>query len=83
MPAKASRAAFGEALLDLGAKDDRIVTLDADLSKSTMTAKFAKTFPGRAFNLGIADATMLGAGAGLALTGRGGPRARDSGFHFR
>src|SRR5437867_8651348 len=70
MPAKASRAAFGEALLDLGAKDDRIVTLDADLSKSTMTAKFAKTFPGRAFNLGIAESNMIGIGAGLALTGR-------------
>ena len=70
MPAKASRAAFGEALLELGAKDDRIVTLDADLSKSTMTAKFAKTFPGRAFNVGIAELNMIGIGAGLALTGR-------------
>ena len=70
MPAKASRAAFGEALLELGAKDDRIVTLDADLSKSTMTAKCAKTFPGRAFNLGIAESNMLGVGAGLALAGR-------------
>src|SRR5207245_9999298 len=68
--AKASRAAFGEALLELGATDDRIVTLDADLSKSTMTAKFAKTFPGRAFNLGIAESNMIGVGAGLALTGR-------------
>ena len=47
MPAKASRAAFGEALLDLGAKDERIVTLDADLSKSTMTAGFAKKYPAR------------------------------------
>ena len=46
MAGKASRAAFGEALLDLGARDERIVTLDADLSKSTMTAKFAKTYPG-------------------------------------
>ena len=55
MPAKASRAAFGEALLDLGARDERIVTLDADLSKSTMTVNFAKKYPGRAFNLGIAE----------------------------
>src|SRR5437879_13181480 len=70
MPAKASRAAFGEALLELGAKDDRSVPLAADRSKSTMTAKFAKTFPGRAFNLGIAESNMLGVGAGLALTGR-------------
>src|SRR5206468_2372122 len=70
MPAKASRAAFGEALVDLGAKDDRIVTVDADLSKSTMTAKFAKTYPGRAFNVGIAESGMIGLAAGLALAGR-------------
>ena len=70
MPAKASRAAFGEALLDLGARDKRIVTLDADLSKSTMTVKFAKTHPDRAFNVGIAESNMIGIGAGLALTGK-------------
>jgi transketolase len=70
MPAKASRAAFGEALLELGARDERIVTLDADLSKSTMTAKFAKTYPQRAFNVGIAESNMIGVGAGLALAGR-------------
>ena len=70
MPAKASRAAFGEALLDLGAKDPRIVTLDADLSKSTMTAAFAKKYPDRAFNLGIAEANMIGVGAGLAMVGK-------------
>jgi transketolase len=70
MPAKASRAAFGEALLDLGAKETRIVTLDADLSKSTMTAGFAKKYPDRAFNLGIAESNMIGVAAGLALTGR-------------
>jgi transketolase len=70
MPAKASRAAFGEALLDLGARDERIVTLDADLSKSTMTAKFVKTHPDRAFNVGIAESNMIGIGAGLALTGK-------------
>jgi transketolase len=70
MAAKASRAAFGEALIELGAKDERIVTLDADLSKSTMTAKFAKTYPDRAFNLGIAESGMIGVAAGLALTGR-------------
>ncbi len=70
MPAKATRAAFGEALLELGARDDRIVTLDADLSKSTMTVKFAKTHPDRGFNLGIAESNMVGVGAGLALTGK-------------
>ena len=70
MPAKASRAAFGEALIDLAATNCRIVTLDADLSKSTMTAKFAKAYPSRAFNLGIAESGMIGVAAGLALAGR-------------
>jgi transketolase len=70
MPAKATRAAFGEALLDLGARDERIVTVDADLSKSTMTTKFAKTYPARAFNVGIAESGMIGVAAGLALAGR-------------
>jgi len=70
MAAKASRAAFGEALVELGARDPRIVTLDADLSKSTMTVKFAKTHPDRAFNLGIAESNMIGVASGLALTGK-------------
>src|SRR3989442_724070 len=70
MPAKASRAAFGEGIVDLGARDDRTVTLDADLSKSTMTVGFAKKFPERAFNLGIAESNMIGIGAGLALAGK-------------
>ncbi len=69
MAAKATRAAFGEALLELGAKDDRIVTVDADLSKSTMTAAFARAHPERAFNVGIAESNMIGVGAGLALSG--------------
>ncbi len=70
MASKASRAAFGEALLDLGARDPRIVTVDADLSKSTMTAAFAKKYPDRAYNMGIAEANMVGVGAGLALAGK-------------
>ena len=69
MAAKASRAAFGEALIDLAARDPRIVTVDADLSKSTMTAGFAKAYPSRAFNVGIAESGMIGLAAGLALTG--------------
>jgi transketolase len=69
MAAKASRAAFGEAITELGATNPRIVTLDADLSKSTMTGAFAKKFPDRAFNLGIAESNMIGIGAGLALAG--------------
>jgi transketolase len=70
MAAKASRAAFGEALIELGARDERIVTVDADLSKSTMTVGFAKAYPSRAFNVGIAESGMIGLAAGLALTGR-------------
>jgi transketolase len=70
MASKASRAAFGEALLDLGAREPRIVAVDADLSKSTMTAAFAKKYPDRAYNMGIAEANMVGVGAGLALTGK-------------
>ncbi len=69
MPAKATRVAFGEALLELAPHHERIVTLDADLSKSTMTAGFAKKYPERAFNLGIAEQNMIGVGAGLALSG--------------
>src|ERR1043166_10028378 len=68
--AKASRAAFGEALLELGARDSRIVTLDAHLSKSTMTVKFSKIHHDRAFNLGIAESNMIGVAAGLALAGK-------------
>jgi transketolase len=70
MPGKATRAAFGEALLDLGGRDERIVALDADLSKSTMTVHFAKKVPDRAYNLGIAEQNMIGVGAGLALAGK-------------
>src|SRR6266849_2592738 len=70
MPAKATRAAFGETLLELGAHDDRIVTVDADLSKSTMTVHFAKKYPERALNLGIAEQNAIGVAAGLALAGK-------------
>jgi len=69
MAAKASRAAFGEAIVDLGAGNPKILALDADLSKSTMTGAFAKKYPDRAFNLGIAESNMIGIGAGLALAG--------------
>jgi transketolase len=70
MASKASRAAFGEALIELAAREPRIVTVDADLSKSTMTAGFAKKYPDRAYNMGIAESNMIGVGAGLALTGK-------------
>ncbi|MCB9707594.1 MAG: transketolase family protein [Myxococcales bacterium] len=67
---KASRQAFGEALLDLGARYPKIVVLDADLSKSTKSELFAKTYPQRFFEMGIAEQNMLGVAAGLALDGK-------------
>ena len=66
----ATRAAFGEALLELAKRDERIVVCDADLSKSTMTHKFAQAFPQRFFSCGIAEANMVGIGAGLASSGK-------------
>jgi len=68
--AVATRDAYGEALLSLGKKRDDVVVLDADLSGSTKTIKFAKAFPGRFFNLGIAEQDMIGTAGGLALTGK-------------
>lgn len=69
MPAKATRAAFGEAILELGARNPRIVVINADLGKSTMTQKFAEIHPDRTFNVGVAEANLIGIGAGLALSG--------------
>jgi transketolase len=69
MAAKATRAAFGEALVELAATNGRIVVVNADLSKSTMTQKFAQVHPERAFNIGVAEANLIGIGAGLALSG--------------
>ena len=63
------RTAYGEALLVLGHKDQKIVALEADLGKSTMSILFGKEFPKRYFQMGIAEANMISAAAGLALTG--------------
>ena len=62
----ATREAYGEALVELGRVDNRIVVLDADLSTSTRTILFAREFPERFFNLGIAEANMMCVAAGLA-----------------
>ncbi len=69
MKPKATRQAFGEALAELGEKNQKVVVLDADLSKSTKSEIFAKKFPNRFFEMGIAEANMIGTGAGLALSG--------------
>lgn len=67
---QATRAAYGEALVELGRTDPRVVVLDADLSKSTYTYKFAGEFPDRHFNMGIAEQNMMGVAAGLATAGK-------------
>jgi len=67
---KATRASFGDAIAELAQTNKNIVVLDADLSASTKTGKFAKGFPDRAFQFGIAESNMVGAGAGLALAGK-------------
>jgi len=67
---KASRQAFGEALADLGATHPHIVVLDADLAKSTKSELFAKKFPERFFECGIAEQNMVGVAAGLGLAGK-------------
>lgn len=66
---KATRQAFGEALAELGAKHRNIVVCEADLSKSTKSELFGKKFPERFFQMGIAEANMIGTGAGLASSG--------------
>jgi len=67
---KATRDAYGETLVQLGEENNDIVVLDADLSGSTKTAAFAKKFPERFFNMGIAEANMVGTAAGLAAVGK-------------
>jgi transketolase len=70
VPAKATRDAFGDALARMGERFPSLVVLDADLSKSTKSEVFAKKFPNRFFEMGIAEANMIGTGTGLALAGK-------------
>lgn len=65
-----ARDIYGKTLVELGKKDPRIVVLDADLSSSTRTSFFAKEFPERFFNFGVAEQNMLAASAGLASCGK-------------
>ncbi|HML36757.1 MAG TPA: transketolase C-terminal domain-containing protein [Bacillota bacterium] len=64
------RIAFGETLVELGAKNPDIVVLEADLGKSTMSSMFQEAFPDRYFEMGIAEANMTSVAAGLALSGK-------------
>ena len=66
----ATRQAYGDALVEFGENNKAIVVLDADLSKSTTTAKFGKKYPDRFFNMGIAEANMVSAAAGFASCGK-------------
>ena len=66
---KSLRIAYGEALAELGAENDKIVVLDADLSNATMTNRFSAVYPDRFFDFGIAEANMACAAAGFAHEG--------------
>ncbi len=70
MSAIPTRLAYGQALKKQGSVYEELVVLDADLSCSTQTAIFAKEFPERFVNIGIAEANMMGVACGLALSGK-------------
>lgn len=67
---KATRQSYGEELAKLGEKNSKVVVLDADLSAATKTSIFAKKFPDRFFDMGIAEQNMIGTAAGLATCGK-------------
>ncbi len=66
----ATRASYGEALVELGAEKDDFVVLDADLAAATQTGKFKAAYPDRFYDAGIAEANMVGIAAGIAATGK-------------
>ena len=67
---KATRQSYGEALLELGKENEKIVVLDADLSTATKTNLFAKEFPNRFFDMGIAEQNMITTAAGMSTCGK-------------
>jgi transketolase len=67
---KSTREALGDSLLELGAENQDIVVLDADLAKSTCSLKFAQVYPDRFFECGIAEQNMIATAAGLAASGK-------------
>ena len=67
---KATRQSYGEALIELGKENEKIVVLDADLATATKTIGFSKEFPNRFFDIGIAEADMIGTAAGMATCGK-------------
>ena len=69
MANKATREAYGDALKLLGEKYQNLIVMDADLSKSTKTEVFAKAYPDRFVNAGIAEGNMMTVAAGMATAG--------------
>ena len=65
----ATREAYGDALVEFGAKYDNLVVLDADLAEATKTIKFKKVYPDRFFDCGIAEGNMVSVAAGLSTAG--------------
>ncbi len=65
----APRVAFGDALVELGNINEKIMVFDSDVSESTQTARFGKVFPDRFYQMGIAEANMVGAAAGMSTLG--------------
>ncbi len=70
MNQKEMRAVYAQTLIELAEKDDRIVLLEADLMKASGTGVFSKAFPERTFNMGVAEANMVGVAAGLSAGGK-------------
>ncbi len=66
----ATRESYGNALVEMGAKYDNLVVLDADLAAATKTGTFKKVYPERHIDCGIAECNMVGIAAGLATTGK-------------
>lgn len=66
----ATRASYGEALAELGSENKNVVVLDADLSGATKTSVFAKKFPDRFFDVGIAEQDLMGTATGMATFGK-------------
>ena len=69
VPKESTRVEYGKTLVELGEQYSKVVVLDADLSGSTQTHRFAKAFPQRFFNMGVAEQDLMGTAAGLAIGG--------------
>ena len=68
---QATREAYGKVLVELGKENPNLIVMDADLSGSTKTGEFAKVYPERFFNMGIAEQNLYASAAGIALSGKG------------